>query len=346
MVTIPTIDQISGTTVMNKMRSLINNYISFADEISDEFTDLTEFVNTMYVNIQAVIGTVNQAVETANAASASAQESATIVSGYNDRLTTVENKYVTKDTPQDITGFKTIKNSINWETTNTQVNTKVVDFDSTAPSEIDLWRNTFFVKDKNNLAVGLMGWLRYTNGLDIGMLRNQRYINGSLINKQIDVRIDANGNGWAEAPTRTYASGNINDIVTVASLASNPNVVHTVNSESISGQKTLLNNLIVRADLYVYTEIPSIFVRTTLNRNDITSSTAMGFVQFRDNQNSLLGAVSNRRYSNESRTILSVTNKNGDECALSVTFNDSGTATLVLSKTISGTPTTQVVATL
>ncbi len=37
MVTIPTIDQISGTTVMNKMRSLINAFINFGNDVDGEF---------------------------------------------------------------------------------------------------------------------------------------------------------------------------------------------------------------------------------------------------------------------------------------------------------------------
>lgn len=44
MVTIPTIDQISGTTVMNKMRSLIHAFINFATDVDDE---ITEFESTV-----------------------------------------------------------------------------------------------------------------------------------------------------------------------------------------------------------------------------------------------------------------------------------------------------------
>ena len=44
MVTIPTIDQISGTTVMNKMRSLIHAFINFATGVDDE---ITEFESTV-----------------------------------------------------------------------------------------------------------------------------------------------------------------------------------------------------------------------------------------------------------------------------------------------------------
>ena len=46
MVTIPTIDQISGTTVMNKMRSLINAFINFANEVDTALTvTIPEYVD-------------------------------------------------------------------------------------------------------------------------------------------------------------------------------------------------------------------------------------------------------------------------------------------------------------
>lgn len=42
MVTIPTIDQISGTTVMNKLRSLIRKFIEFATDVSEEMDYVSE----------------------------------------------------------------------------------------------------------------------------------------------------------------------------------------------------------------------------------------------------------------------------------------------------------------
>ena len=47
MVTIPTIDQISGTTVMNKMRSLINNYIEFGGEIANTVNYMEEVIRNL-----------------------------------------------------------------------------------------------------------------------------------------------------------------------------------------------------------------------------------------------------------------------------------------------------------
>ena len=48
MVTIPTIDQISGTTVMNKMRSLIHAFINFATGVNDEMTEFESSVMQDY----------------------------------------------------------------------------------------------------------------------------------------------------------------------------------------------------------------------------------------------------------------------------------------------------------
>lgn len=48
MVTIPTIDQISGSTVMNKMRSLINAFINFATEIDADLTVISTQASNAY----------------------------------------------------------------------------------------------------------------------------------------------------------------------------------------------------------------------------------------------------------------------------------------------------------
>lgn len=73
MVTIPTIDQISGTTVMNKMRSLITNYIDFGTQVAGELSymmnvienlpqDITDVYNKATIN--AMFANVYQKSET------------------------------------------------------------------------------------------------------------------------------------------------------------------------------------------------------------------------------------------------------------------------------------------
>ena len=48
MVTIPTIDQISGTTVMNKLRSLINAFINYANDMNEEITVISTQSSSAY----------------------------------------------------------------------------------------------------------------------------------------------------------------------------------------------------------------------------------------------------------------------------------------------------------
>lgn len=58
MVTVPTIDQISGTTVMNKLRALIRKFIEFATDVSDEMSDVAEQSQEAY-NIASSININN-----------------------------------------------------------------------------------------------------------------------------------------------------------------------------------------------------------------------------------------------------------------------------------------------
>lgn len=48
----------------------------------------------------------------------------------------------------------------------------------------------------------------------------------------------------ARTTTRTYNSANVNDIVTIGSLMSNPSVVHTTGNETVNGVKTFPSNIV------------------------------------------------------------------------------------------------------
>jgi phage-related tail fiber protein len=55
-----------------------------------------------------------------------------------------------------------------------------------------------------------------------------------------------NNIAWMSAPYRAYSSANVNDVVTIGSLASNPDVVHTTGNESVNGEKSFGNTLKVK----------------------------------------------------------------------------------------------------
>ena len=93
------------------------------------------------------------------------------------------------------------------------------------------------------------------SGAVIGRLFTIR--NGTTGAFNIDIRAPADGSWkgtasvrtdgtsvWMQTPTRTYNSANTYDIVTIGSLASNPNVVHTTGNETIGGTKSFDNPMI------------------------------------------------------------------------------------------------------
>lgn len=60
------------------------------------------------------------------------------------------------------------------------------------------------------------------------------------------------GDVYATAPVRTYDASNTTDIVTIGSLQSSTDVVHTSGSETIAGEKTFTNNITVNSQFPRY----------------------------------------------------------------------------------------------
>ena len=86
---------------------------------------------------------------------------------------------------------------------------------------------------------------------------------------------------WAQVSYRAYASANVDDVVTIGSLASNPNVVHTVGNETVGGDKTMTGNFILkRLDLDIL---------NTVSRNAVTfydkNAVEIGNIRLRCNGN-------------------------------------------------------------
>lgn len=107
-ITIPTLDEITGHTVMAKLRSLCKRFIGLAEEVDEKIDAPLEeahlAVETANATLataqesledaQSAVTTANSASQTATEASESAQESAETVAGYDTRLTAVENEKI------------------------------------------------------------------------------------------------------------------------------------------------------------------------------------------------------------------------------------------------------------
>ena len=58
--------------------------------------------------------------------------------------------------------------------------------------------------------------------------------------------------GWLTTSYRPYNSANVNDVVTIGSLAANPNVVHTIGNETINGSKLFVSGVYTGSFTYVH----------------------------------------------------------------------------------------------
>lgn len=131
---------------------------------------------------------------------------------------------VTLDGAQDITGLKTFKTPIGpFVQIYHPYPGATVDY-----ADIDQYVNNIL---SNRIRMQRDG---STNASSIQLI--PRNITGGYGGLPLSVNYDPGANQmYAMAPGRTYNSANINDIVTIGSLASNPNVVHTTGNEEMSG---------------------------------------------------------------------------------------------------------------
>ena len=102
--------------------------------------------------------------------------------------------------------------------------------------------------------------------------------------KGITIRDDGSNSTYVTAPTRTYNSANTNDVVTIGSLAANPNVVHTTGNEDISCTKRFFS-FGVKSTSFKYSESPAttVWVNSMLV-SDMNNDTA-GVIEYGIRQN-------------------------------------------------------------
>lgn len=147
---------------------------------------------------------------------------------------------VDKGSAQEITGVKTFATTGD----NVIIGLKNTDKYNVTPSSNKF--NILQFKDSDDVEQARIDFYHITSG---SKYFRQRIKAENGTEKNFSLVVDANGNGYAQAPYRTYGSANVNDIVTIGSLASNPNVVHTSNNENIFGIKLFENDVKKRTNL-------------------------------------------------------------------------------------------------
>lgn len=135
---------------------------------------------------------------------------------------------------QTITGGKTLTNTTVLERTGLIVAIDGTDSYNTSPASQIAERVRY--RDVNDQEQASIDFDHNTDGSK----RISMYLRGQSGNWQgIPFRVikDASDNEYCVAPVRSYNSANTSDLVTIGSLASNPNVVHKIGNEYIDGTK-------------------------------------------------------------------------------------------------------------
>ena len=149
--------------------------------------------------------------------------------------TAVTNDLVDTTSQQDITGEKRIRRTgsmLDFINNNSEYN--VVPASSL--------RSALYYLDKNAHLEGAMEWEKQTDGSHSWAI-NLRNKNGTWLSRMFKIFKMDDGTEYAVCPTRTYNSANTNDVVTIGSLAANPNVVHTTGNETAYGIKDYPNGI-------------------------------------------------------------------------------------------------------
>ena len=96
---------------------------------------------------------------------------------------------------------------------------------------------------------------------------------------------------WAQVSYRAYASANVDDVVTIGSLASNPNVLHSTGNETKTGNLTVTGMFTTTNNLNVRKAQPRTSLTDTatdINAGTITAGDR-GFFALYDNSGSIIG---------------------------------------------------------
>ena len=135
---------------------------------------------------------------------------------------------------------------------------------------------TILFRDPNNVDMGYIGQVINT-GTGDGEIRMRLYDYDKSYNTTVSIHADHDGNKYMTIPYRAYNSANVNDAVTIGSLAANPNVVHTTGNETVNGLTTFILP-IVRTDSRLSTAAPA----TQYN---------LDILQTRDSNNTVINSV-------------------------------------------------------
>lgn len=141
--------------------------------------------------------------------------------------------FVTLTGNQTVAGVKTFTSKIITSSTFPEIDFKNTTLELAANPSTTLY-GLVFVRDKNDTEVASYGVRKFNTGLTDWYA----YVKASSnISASFGMRVNTREQ-YMYAPSRTYNTSNINDIVTIMSLQASTDVVHTTGNETIGGDKT------------------------------------------------------------------------------------------------------------
>ena len=149
---------------------------------------------------------------------------------------TMKDNAVTIADNQTITGHKTIQNATLTVQSTNYPNIFVKDTDSYIGDNANSELGALVGRDKNDKRLAECRFYKGYDSIEWSQARLVAYDPNNLSdNSSLAVFNKGSSNKYSTTAYRTYNSSNVSDIVTIGSLASNPNVVHTTGNEEMSG---------------------------------------------------------------------------------------------------------------
>ena len=148
------------------------------------------------------------------------------------------------NTDISIAGAKTIENNVTVQGVTAQIKSTNIATEDAPTSNLGGTRLQFV---PNNALIG--DYSKYIAQLvpfhEINATELTTYVKridgGTTHTANMGLSVKSDGTKYLHAPSRAYNSANVDDVVTIGSLASNPNVVHMTGNEDIAGQKIFTN---------------------------------------------------------------------------------------------------------
>ena len=165
--------------------------------------------------------------------------------------TAVSNDFVDTTSTQNISGEKTFTKRVTFDyynpvlklDTGNSIGMNIrfnTDTYNVAPSGDISYVHTVY--DKNN---AMEGRLQFTHGDTGSKLWRLMLVKNDGTETKTEMKTLSDGTTYVVCPNRTYNASNTSDVVTIGTLQSSTDVVHTSGNESVSGNKSFLSTLYI-----------------------------------------------------------------------------------------------------